>query len=484
MSEPKKVGRRTFLNYAIAVVATGVIVGVATYFAVPKGEVTVTKTVTTTIAGTPTTPTISPTTPPTTSPPAGKTYVEFWTELVEEPRMEVLNRAADAFMKENPDIYVKVVPIAEDDYPSKLTAAYMSGKMPQVMEIPTYFAPEWLTELDADAITDVINEIGEDQFVYPLKIWQIPGQKKWYAASWIPWIAQVYYRRDWFEEAGLETPKDVITWDQMLNAAKKLNKPPDRYGILFMNTKDMGGNQTYFMVGYANGVRLLDEDLNIRFDDPESIETLQYLQELARYTPPGPDDSKALFTLYPVLPGTIAIDIANTYMAFRIYNTAKDLIPKNEICSRIKNKVEGMFGEDYALGIFKTNSTPAQIEASKKWCKFLLTSKYYAELCGLVVFGLFPVIKSITFSNEYLNNPIVQAFGGRKTVESLIEGFKTMQVPAYAEGRGIVREFGPPWTKCLIGQAVYEVCNEGAPPKETAVKYAEKMREAIKEMKK
>jgi len=80
-SEPKKVGRRTFLNYAIAVVATGVIVGAATYFAVPKGEVTVTapgttvtKTVTTTVTGTPTT------TPPTTTttPPTGKPKLTAW----------------------------------------------------------------------------------------------------------------------------------------------------------------------------------------------------------------------------------------------------------------------------------------------------------------------------------------------------------------------------------------------------------------------
>ena len=42
MSEPKRVGRRTFLNYAIAVVATGVIVGAATYYAAPKGAETVT----------------------------------------------------------------------------------------------------------------------------------------------------------------------------------------------------------------------------------------------------------------------------------------------------------------------------------------------------------------------------------------------------------------------------------------------------------
>jgi hypothetical protein len=79
-SEPKKVGRRSFLNYAIAVVATGVIVGAATYLAVPKEVTTVTapgttvtapgttttKTVTTTVTGTPTT---SPTTSPTTTTP-------------------------------------------------------------------------------------------------------------------------------------------------------------------------------------------------------------------------------------------------------------------------------------------------------------------------------------------------------------------------------------------------------------------------------
>ncbi|MEM3871568.1 MAG: extracellular solute-binding protein [Nitrososphaeria archaeon] len=69
--EPKKVGRRTFLNYAIAVIATGVIVGAATYLAVPKGQVTVTAPGTTiTAPGTTitTTKTITVTGTPTTSP--------------------------------------------------------------------------------------------------------------------------------------------------------------------------------------------------------------------------------------------------------------------------------------------------------------------------------------------------------------------------------------------------------------------------------
>jgi ribose transport system substrate-binding protein len=73
MSEPKKVGRRTFLNYATAIVATGVIVGAATYLATPKGVETVTApgaTTTVTAPGGATTVTV-------TAPPGGTTTTPF-----------------------------------------------------------------------------------------------------------------------------------------------------------------------------------------------------------------------------------------------------------------------------------------------------------------------------------------------------------------------------------------------------------------------
>jgi ABC-type glycerol-3-phosphate transport system substrate-binding protein len=72
--EPKKMDRRKFVNYAIAVIVTGIVVGVGTYFAVPPKEViktvtetakaeTITKTVTITSPITPTKPKV--TIPPT-----------------------------------------------------------------------------------------------------------------------------------------------------------------------------------------------------------------------------------------------------------------------------------------------------------------------------------------------------------------------------------------------------------------------------------
>jgi spermidine/putrescine-binding protein len=77
-AESKKVDRRSFLKYAATVVATGVVVGAATYYAAPRPKevttvtvpgaaTTVTKTVT--VAGTPTTVTTLPTiTPPPAKP--------------------------------------------------------------------------------------------------------------------------------------------------------------------------------------------------------------------------------------------------------------------------------------------------------------------------------------------------------------------------------------------------------------------------------
>jgi len=83
MSEPKKVGRRSFLNYAIAVVATGVIVGAATYFAVPKGEVTVTAPGTTITTTKTVTVTGTPTTSPTTT--TGLKSFEEWLKEASKP---------------------------------------------------------------------------------------------------------------------------------------------------------------------------------------------------------------------------------------------------------------------------------------------------------------------------------------------------------------------------------------------------------------
>ena len=77
--------------------------------------------------------------------------------------MEVLNEAAKEFKKLT-GITVNVVPVPEKDYPSRLTAAYAAKKMPHAMEVPTYFIPDWLKELDHEAATEVIEEIGKDDF--------------------------------------------------------------------------------------------------------------------------------------------------------------------------------------------------------------------------------------------------------------------------------------------------------------------------------
>jgi ABC-type glycerol-3-phosphate transport system substrate-binding protein len=136
MSEPKKVGRRTFLNYAIAVVATGVIVGAATYFAVPKGVTTVTApaatttvtapgtTVTTTVTKTVTgTPTTSPTPSPTTTTPWRASLKSASLNVLSSPDCaDFLKYAANEFMKIYSQVTINVIPMSwEALYPKILS---------------------------------------------------------------------------------------------------------------------------------------------------------------------------------------------------------------------------------------------------------------------------------------------------------------------------------------------------------------------------
>ncbi len=60
--EPKKVERRSFLNYAAAIIATGVVVGAGVYLLKPSSNTTSTQTVTSTVAGQPVTTTLTTTT--------------------------------------------------------------------------------------------------------------------------------------------------------------------------------------------------------------------------------------------------------------------------------------------------------------------------------------------------------------------------------------------------------------------------------------
>jgi len=92
--------------------------------------------------------------------------VTFWTQETEKERMDVIRELAEEFMSANPDIKINVVPVEENDIPTKLGASKAAGNLPDVVELGLAPASGYGNEglLDTVMTAEVIQALGKDTF--------------------------------------------------------------------------------------------------------------------------------------------------------------------------------------------------------------------------------------------------------------------------------------------------------------------------------
>jgi multiple sugar transport system substrate-binding protein len=287
--EPKKVGRRTFLNYAIAIIATGVIVGATTYISVPKGEVTVTapgttvtttKTVTTTVTGTPTT------SPTITIPPGVK---ELSLMGISAPPFDKTKPGIERF-KNVTGVNVIVDEATWDAYHEKIVVSLSAKKgIYDAVGIPVdwfmeFYTNNWMTSLNQfmEKDTSPLNlsdfyPVTLDSFSYGGKLYGIP----WFVATMIG-----CYRTDLFEKAGLKPPK---TWDEFVQVAQKLNNPPEVYGAPMPGKQSDHLTEEWIQLLWSFGGEFVKENKAV-FNTKAGLDALQFMLDLIykyKVVPPG-----------------------------------------------------------------------------------------------------------------------------------------------------------------------------------------------------
>ncbi|GAB3676908.1 ABC transporter substrate-binding protein [Salinisphaera aquimarina] len=208
---------------------------------------------------------------------------------VNNPDMVTMQKLSPAFEQSHPDIKLNWVTLPENELRQKVTTdiASNAGQYDAVMlsnyETPIWAKNDWLVpfdnlpaDYDADDLLDTVKQgLSSDGTLYALPF---------YAESSI-----TYYRKDLFEEAGLEMP-DRPTWSQIEDFASKLNKPSDNsYGICLRGLPGWGENMALFstMVN-AYGGRWFDMQWNPELTSSAWKEAAnQYKTLLGQYGPPG-----------------------------------------------------------------------------------------------------------------------------------------------------------------------------------------------------
>ncbi len=186
-----------------------------------------------------------------------------------------LRKIADEFEAANPGIKIKIQVTGWSDYWTALEAGATGGSMPDIFwmhsnEIYRYASNDML--LNLNDLIKKSDKVEMEKFPEGLtSIYNFEGNQ--YAIPKDYDTIGLWYNKKMFDEAGVAYPSNQWTWDDLYEAAKKLTKPDgSQYGIL----TPLHNQEGYYNFVYQNGGTIITDDKKSGYDDPKTIEALEY----------------------------------------------------------------------------------------------------------------------------------------------------------------------------------------------------------------
>lgn len=177
---------------------------------------------------------------------------------------------AKQFMELHPEAVINVEQVADN---TKLYTQLTTGTgVPDIMQFQNrdnHTAYEKYEGSFLD-ISDLMSQYEED--IVPAVIPLLKDGDTWLSAPWDVAPALMFYRKDIFEECGVN-PEDIKTWDDYIEAGKVINEKTD--GKTKMMGFDYNGTSSFDMpliIFYEEGGSFFDEEGNVQFNS-EAVNT-------------------------------------------------------------------------------------------------------------------------------------------------------------------------------------------------------------------
>ncbi|TFE22851.1 ABC transporter substrate-binding protein [Cohnella luojiensis] len=227
---------------------------------------------------------------PSPSAEAPKDPVEItlsgWGASPEEQAL--LQQTLDEFQAKNPDVKVKYEVIA-DQYMDVIKTRLVGGEGPDVFYMDAFEAPKMIESGVLEPLDSyVTDDFDIADFEEPLvNAFKSPDGKSYGFPKDFSTLA-MFYNKKMFADAGIAAPP--ATWEEFLDAAKKLTKDKTVYG--FGAAPELA-RQMYMIKAF--GGKLTDENYNAAFATPEAIQGLQLVidQRVVDKTSGQPSDAGA-----------------------------------------------------------------------------------------------------------------------------------------------------------------------------------------------
>ena len=152
-----------------------------------------------------------------------KTTIRWWHISTEKDLKAGFQAAADAYMADHPDVQIDITVLENEAFKTKIATAMQSGDPPDVFQswgggvLGQYAAAGLVRDITADLAKD---GWGESFGQAGLALYASDGKN--YGVPWRLGMVGVWYNKEHFATAGIETPP--ATWTDYLAAVEALKK--------------------------------------------------------------------------------------------------------------------------------------------------------------------------------------------------------------------------------------------------------------------
>ncbi|RWP27603.1 ABC transporter substrate-binding protein [Mesorhizobium sp.] len=193
-----------------------------------------------------------------------------------------LKATIEGFNKQFPDIKVTVQDLGNQPTYDKSIAGCAAGGegLPDIVTIENGEAENYWSQFP-DCFVDLhtLGYTAEDQAKFPdFKRTELEVEDKAYAMPWDSGPVAMYYRRDFYEKAGVD-PASIKTWDDFIAAGKKIQAANP--GVTMTNADFNGDSEFFRMIANEQGCAYFAADgQSITVNQPGCVASMTKIKEM------------------------------------------------------------------------------------------------------------------------------------------------------------------------------------------------------------
>ena len=216
--------------------------------------------------------------------------VTYWHTFTSQSEMNGLDKVTQTFKQKFPNVTVNSEDVPNSDFMAKFTLAVQGGGKPETVMISSVRLPDMVAMGGLTDLTPRIAGWDQRQYLPDERFKDATVNGKIYGVPSFAFVNWMYYRADWFKEAGLAAPK---TFDDFANAAVRLTDPSkNRYGFGMRGAG--GGEGLLIEVIRSFGSPIVDASGQPAMDRQKATDAVRWYSEL--------------FTKYHAVPPSVTND--------------------------------------------------------------------------------------------------------------------------------------------------------------------------------